>query len=99
MEPEKSEGYFGGGNKMLDRNLKPILTANLTMDEETGLGVWTKEGFIKTVRFAVRLDGTPLRFPMRPYTYLTDEEIGAIWAYLQTLPKIHNANDRTPVRN
>lgn len=93
MEPELSEGYFGGGNKLYDKELHLILSSNLTMDKETGLGTWDEAGFIHTVKYGLRPDGTPLRYPMVPYPALTDEEVKAIWAYLQSIPVIHNPND------
>jgi hypothetical protein len=35
-----------------------------------------------------------LRPPMKPYTYLSDGEVRAVYAYLKTIPKIHNKVDR-----
>jgi mono/diheme cytochrome c family protein len=93
MQPELSEGYFGGGNRLYNKELKLILSSNLTMDKETGLGTWDEAGFMRTVKYGIRPDGTPLRYPMVPYPGLSDEEVSAIWAYLQTIPEIHNPND------
>jgi len=90
MNPENSEGYFGGGNTLLDKDLNEIYSSNLTNDKETGLGNWTEEDFIKTLRFGMRPDQTPLRYPMVPSPMITDEEASAIWTYLQSLPTIHN---------
>lgn len=90
MNPENSKGYFGGGNMLLDKDLNEILSSNLTNDKETGLGNWTEEDFIKTLRFGMRPDQTPLRYPMVPSPMITDEEASAIWTYLQSLPTIHN---------
>ena len=90
MNPENSKGYFGGGNTLLDKDLNEIYSSNLTMDKETGLGNWTEEDFIKTLRFGMRPDQTPLRYPMVPSHMITDEEASAIWTYLQSLPTIHN---------
>ena len=90
MNPENSKGYFGGGNTLLDKDLNEIYSSNLTMDKETGLGNWTEEDFIKTLRFGMRPDQTPLRYPMVPSPMITDEEASAIWTYLQSLPTIHN---------
>lgn len=93
MEPEKTPGYLTGGNAMPDREGNIIHTRNLTPDKETGLGNWTEEQFIKAVRYGQR-DGKPaLRYPMTPYTLLTDEEVSAIWAYLQTVPPVHHDID------
>jgi hypothetical protein len=90
MIPENSKGYFGGGNVLLDKENKEILSSNLTMDKETGLGNWTEEDFIRTLRFGLRPDNTPLSYPMVPAPMITDEEASAMWSYLQTIPEIHN---------
>ena len=94
LNPEHSEGYFGGGNKLYDKDLNLVVSANLTMDPETGLGKWTEEEFIRTLKYGMRPDGNPLRYPMIPYALLTNEEVSAIWAYLKTIPVIHNPNDK-----
>lgn len=68
-------------------------TANLTPDEETGLGSWTKENFIQTIRTGRHLGrGRPILPPMPVPVYqnFSDEELGAIFSYLQTLPAIQN---------
>lgn len=67
--------------------------ANLTPDIETGLGRWTAATFIQTVRSG-RHEGIgrpilpPMPWPM--YRNATDEDLGAIFAYLQSLPPIRN---------
>lgn len=90
MNPEKSYLFFGGGNKPLNMEGKPVLTANLTPDQETGIGLWSEEKFIKALKYGL-IDGQPaLRYPMGPYTQLTDYEAGAIYAYLRTIPPLRN---------
>lgn len=89
--PEKSEGFFGGGNLMMTMEGEKIYTKNLTMDVETGLGAWTKEQFALAVRTGISPNGgMALRYPMLPYTRLTDKEVDAVWEYLKTVPKISN---------
>lgn len=90
MNPENSKGYFGGGSRLLDRELNEIYSSNLTMDHETGLGSWSEEDFVKTLRYGMRPDGTPLRYPMVPAPMITPEEASAIWAYLNSIPVIVN---------
>ncbi|MFQ5448493.1 MAG: c-type cytochrome, partial [Saprospiraceae bacterium] len=80
MEPEKTPGFFSGGNPMPNLEGVVIPTANLTMDKETGIGNWTEEQFIKAVRFGQRPDGRALRYPMEPYAVMTEEEAATIWA-------------------
>ena len=43
VEPEKSVGFMGGGNPTLDLQGNTIRTANLTADDETGIGRWTEQ--------------------------------------------------------
>lgn len=90
MNPENSKGYFGGGNRLLDQELNEIFSSNLTMDIETGLGSWSEEEFIKTLRYGMRPDDTPLRYPMVPAPMITPAEASAIWAYLKSIPAIVN---------
>lgn len=68
-------------------------TANLTPDKETGLGSWTKENFIQTIRTGRHLGRGREILPPMPvpvYQNFSDEELGAIYSYLQTLPAIKN---------
>jgi len=94
LEPEKTPGFLGGGNPMLDLNGRPVPTANLTPDEETGIGKWSESDFANTVRKGVRPDGRPILFPMGPIPELSDEDLSAMYAYLRTVPKIKNAVTR-----
>ena len=92
--PEKSPGFFAGGNEIFDEEGKSRLSLNITMDEETGIGKWTEEQFITAVKYGQVPNGQPaLRNPMLPYALLTDTEVKAIFAYLKTVPKIKNKVD------
>ncbi len=68
-------------------------TANLTPDPETGLGKWTEEMFIATMKTGRHEGkGRPLLPPM-PYPVvasLNDGDIRALFAYLQSLPPVRN---------
>jgi mono/diheme cytochrome c family protein len=91
VHTEKTKGYYGGGIQMVGENGEPVITANLTFDDETGIaGKYTKEQFIQTVKGGVRPDGSVLRQPMNPKPMLSDREVGAIYEYLKTVPKIRN---------
>ena len=94
-QPEKSVGFFGGGNEMLGPDGKAIHTLNITMDEATGIGKWSEEDFIKAVKYGQVPGGQKqLRQPMISYANLSDNEARAIYAYLKTVPKINNKVDR-----
>jgi mono/diheme cytochrome c family protein len=68
-------------------------SANLTPDPETGLGKWTPEIFIATLRNGRHEGkGRPLLPPM-PYfavNKLNDEDLRAVFAYLQSLKPMRN---------
>lgn len=94
LEPEKSGGYLGGGNLMPGRDGKGIYTANLTFDNETGIGKWSEDDLIKTLHKGVTPSGHVLRYPMVVQPELSDDEIRAVYAYLKTVPVIHHVMDR-----
>jgi mono/diheme cytochrome c family protein len=68
-------------------------TANLTPDPETGLGKWTLRNFMETIRTG-RHRGRgreilpPMPWPM--YRHFTDEDLTAIYTYLQSIPAVSN---------
>jgi len=68
-------------------------TANLTPDKETGLGSWTEEMFIATMRTARHQGkGRPILPPMpvKMIGKATDEDLKSIFAYLQSLAPVKN---------
>ena len=89
VEPSLSDGYLAGGNTVyLPEMEKPIISANITMDEETGIGNWTEDEFIQAMKTGRRPDGKVLSYPMLPYSFLDTTEILAIYSYLKTVPTI-----------
>jgi mono/diheme cytochrome c family protein len=94
-EPERSAGYLGGGNTLTDLRGRSIRSANLTSDEETGIGTWSEADLSRALRQGFRPDHTPLRSPMAPMPQLTDDEVAAFYAYLRSVPKIRNAVPRS----
>jgi CxxC motif-containing protein (DUF1111 family) len=68
-------------------------TANLTPDRETGLGRWSARNFVETIRTGRHLGRGREVLPPMPiqvYQNFTDEDLGAIFAYLQSLPPVKN---------
>lgn len=84
--PEKSPGFFGGGNQMYTPEGKPIVSLNITMDPVAGIGNWTEDEFIRAVKYGQVPGGEALRAPMLPYSQLSDEEVRALWVYLKSVP-------------
>ena len=68
-------------------------TANLTPDRETGLGAWTEQNFVDTMRTGRHMGrGRPILPPM-PWEgvgKLTDQDLKAVFAYLRTIPAVNN---------
>lgn len=68
-------------------------TANLTPDRETGLGKWTVRNFTETIRTGRHLGRGREILPPMPipqYKNFTDEDLAAIFAYLQSIPAVKN---------
>lgn len=68
-------------------------TANLTPDENTGLGIWTEEMFIKAIRTGRHMGASREILPPMPwpnYARMTDDDLKAVYAYLRSIPAIHN---------
>ena len=68
-------------------------TANLTPDPETGLGKWTAEDFLATVRSGRHLGRGRAILPPMPYqnfVALSDSDIRDVFAYLRSIPAIVN---------
>jgi mono/diheme cytochrome c family protein len=65
--------------------------ANLTPDEQTGMGIWTEDMFIRTLRtgkhFGVSRDILP-PMPWQNLSQLTAEDLKAIFAFLRTVTPI-----------
>ena len=82
-----------GSNTAFSGEFGVSFTANLTPDPETGLGKWTAETFLAAIRNG-RHEGQgrpllpPMPWPM--YKQATDEDLRAIFAYLQSIPPIRN---------
>jgi len=67
---------------------------NLTPDIATGLGSWTDEMFVKTIRNGKHMgEGRDILPPMpwTEYRNLNDADLKAIFAYLQSLKPVENA--------
>ena len=55
------------------------------------LGHWTEADFLKAIRTGTTIDGKALNpdlMPWRMIGKMTDDELKAIWLYLQTVPPV-----------
>jgi mono/diheme cytochrome c family protein len=89
------EGRTGAGNVLsafLEELPGTVVAANITSDPDTGIGLWTDGEKIRAIREGIDKHGRVL-FPMMPYTgyrSMSDEDVQALVAYLNTLPPVKN---------
>jgi mono/diheme cytochrome c family protein len=68
-------------------------TRNLTPDKETGIGEWTEQNFISTLKTGRRMGkGRELLPPMpvADFKRMTDDDLKAVYAYLKSIPAVKN---------
>jgi mono/diheme cytochrome c family protein len=68
-------------------------TKNLTPDKETGLGSWTEQQFVETIRNGREQGRGRQLLPPMPWPAirtLNDADLKSIFAYLKTIPAIKN---------
>jgi mono/diheme cytochrome c family protein len=93
------EVAFGGGREFGFPDGSRVSSANITPDKQTGIGNWTREQFI--ARFKMYTDSSYVLPPVKPgefnsimpwtmYAGMTEEDLSAIFAYLQTVAPIAN---------
>ena len=86
-------GHSGATNTAFAGPWGVSFTANLTPDKETGLGAWTEEMFIQTMRTGRHQGKGRQILPPMPYPMvgaLGDEDIKSLFAYLQSLAPVKN---------
>lgn len=70
-----------------------VYAANLTPHVETGLGAWSAEEFIATMRTGHRKGTGRIVLPPMPWQNLaamSDADLRAVFAYLRALPPVNN---------
>jgi mono/diheme cytochrome c family protein len=99
---------FAGGFDFKFPDGRMVRSANITPDEDTGLGAWTKDDFIsrfkeyeqpemRTIEVGEGDDQTVMPWTM--YAGMTEADLGAIYAYLRTVKPVHNVIERHPEKN
>jgi hypothetical protein len=88
-----------GGRLPLEGLPGQVNAANITPDAETGIGTWTDGEKIRAIREGISKDGHML-FPLMPYPgyrFLSEADVQALVAYLNTLPAIRNFVPRSSI--
>jgi hypothetical protein len=95
LNPENTKGYMAGGQATQDASGAKLYSSNLTPDKETGIGNYSLEEFRQAVRGGIGKGNRILRYPMKMYTDMSDNQVDAIYAYLMTLKPVHNEVKKT----
>ncbi len=79
-------GKVFAGGLALPTPFGTIYATNITPDPETGIGRWSEEAFVRSMREGVDREGNHLypAFPYDHFTRVTDEDNRALYAYLMT---------------
>lgn len=78
------------GGREMETPFGVIITPNITPDEETGIGLWTRDDLWTAMHEGRRRDGAYM-YPAFPYTHFTRmprQDVDAIFAYLRTLQPV-----------
>lgn len=70
----------------------PVNPSNITPDSATGIGRWSEDDFLRTLRTGVNPSGYKLN-PIMPWPTIrrmTDDDLRAIYRYLRTVPAVEN---------
>ncbi|MCF7805033.1 MAG: c-type cytochrome [Candidatus Marinimicrobia bacterium] len=90
---------FAGGMEFKFPSGAIVRSMNITSDTETGVGDWSKEQFIAKFkmyespdahRMEVPKDGMNTVMPWTMYAGMTEQDLGAIYEYLQTVKPVKN---------
>jgi mono/diheme cytochrome c family protein len=76
-----------------------IVASNITLDRDTGIGAWTDGEKIRAIREGIGRGGRVL-FPTMPYTnyrHMSDEDVYALVAYMNSLPAVRNPLPATSI--
>lgn len=83
------EPYAGG--LPVDTPFGVLYSTNIT-PHATGIGNYTRDEFFASMRQGINAEGEPM-YPAHPYTFytrMTDEDVDALWAFLQTVEPVEN---------
>jgi hypothetical protein len=86
-------GTPGAGGRRIDTPFGGVYSSNLTPDPDTGLGRWTAQDFWQAMHLGRSKDGRLLTpaFPYNHTSVVTRQDSDAVWAWLNTLPPVPQA--------
>jgi len=85
------------GGKRLGSGENAVLSPNITMDQETGIGSWSNAQIIDAIRNNRRPDGTHIAAPMpQTFRFMSDRDVKSIVLYMHSLPAVSH---KVPARS
>lgn len=94
VDPRTDLGIIGATFTAFKLPFGTVYAPNLTPDKETGIGNWTEQMFLDVFHKGTHLgaDGRPVLPPMpwQELRNMTDDDLKAVFAFLQTIPAVRN---------
>ncbi len=93
-------GAIYAGGRAIETPFGQVFSSNITPDRATGIGNWTADDFWRALHHGKSKNGRLLypAFPYPNYTKVTRADSDAMFAYLQTLPAVDQANRQHALR-
>jgi len=96
--PSQDIPLMEGNIYMDDPAVGKVIASNLTTGKGGVGDEYTDAGWVKAIRHGIRMDGTPLLFmPSTEFYFLSDEDLGAVIAYIKSAPPMDNVLPRSSV--
>jgi hypothetical protein len=94
LDPRTDLAFIGATFNVFKMPFGTVYSYNLTPDKETGIGNWTEEMFLGVFHKGTHMgvEGRPVLPPMpwQEFRNMTDDDLKAVFAFLKTIPAIHN---------
>jgi hypothetical protein len=100
VKGEKIAGMeFAGGFRFPFPDGAVVRSANITPDEETGIGAWSESDFVSRFKFYDNAEGRTLKpeavgynsvMPWTMYAGMKEKDLSAIYKYLRTVKPVKN---------
>jgi mono/diheme cytochrome c family protein len=93
-------GKLFSGGRAMPTPFGTLYSTNITPDPDTGIGKWTADQFYNLMHVG-RFPDSGLVYPAMPfanYTRVTRADSDAIFAYLRSVPAVHQANHANDMR-
>ncbi len=94
---------YSGGRLFILGDGARVTSANITPEQETGIGYWSEDAFVARFRSYANVASMPnlahgdrqTSMPWTGYAHMKDEDLRAIYRYLKTVKPIRNDKENT----